>query len=218
MKSQSGLEIHHLRPNNPYYPVNLSRNRSNHAPQVINAAGDLAILGRNPLALFCSVKCPGNLILQTYDLAQKWRDAGVTVISGFHSPMERECLNILLRSPHPVIVCPARGIPKRIPPDWKRPLEEGRLLLLSAFPATVRRATVETAHQRSRFVAALANAIFVAYAEPNSKTEFFCREIIAWGKPLYTLASDANQTLIAFGAKPFTADALASCKATPSVL
>jgi predicted Rossmann fold nucleotide-binding protein DprA/Smf involved in DNA uptake len=138
--------------------------------------------------------------LQTYNLAQKWRDQGVTVISGFHSPMERECLNILLRSPHPVIICPAHRLPHRIEPEFKCPLDEGRLLMLSAFPDSIKRATVETAHQRNRIVAALADAIFVAYAEPGSKTEFFCREVVAWGKLLHTLAGHSNQNLIAIGA------------------
>jgi len=29
--------------------------------------------------------------------ARRMRDEGVTVISGFHSPIEKECLRILLR-------------------------------------------------------------------------------------------------------------------------
>ena len=157
---------------------------------------------RKSLALFCSVKCPGNLIVQTYDLAQKLRAAGVTVIGGFHSPMERECLRILLRSPHPVIICPARSLPKRLAPEFCKPLEEGRLLLLSSFADAVCRADEETAHRRNRLVAALADRIFAAYAAPNSKTELFCREIIAWGKPLYTLAGEANANLLALGAMP----------------
>ena len=83
------------------------------------------------LALFCSVKCPGNLILQTYDLACALRDAGVTVIGGFHSPMEKECLSLLLRGMQPVIICPARSIERlRLPTSWKALLAEDRLLLL----------------------------------------------------------------------------------------
>jgi len=78
------------------YPDNLRHYINHRATKRIFTLGNRNILQTKPLALFCSVKCPGNLILQTYDLAQKWRDAGVTVISGFHSPMERECLNILL--------------------------------------------------------------------------------------------------------------------------
>jgi predicted Rossmann fold nucleotide-binding protein DprA/Smf involved in DNA uptake len=196
------MEINCLRLDGPRYPAGLKFCLGNGAPMSITAGGNLAALGPKTLALFCSTKCPGNLILQTYDLAQKLRAAGVTVIGGFHSPMERECLRILLRSPHPVIVCLARGLPKRVSPEFRKPLEEGRLLLLSPFADNVRRADQETARQRNRFVAALAGQIFVGYAAPNSKTEFFCREIIAWRKPLYTLADTANENLLALGAKP----------------
>lgn len=146
------------------YPSQLRQRLGDHVPAQVFVLGNLEILQTKPVALFCSVKCPGNLILQTYDLAQKWRDQGVTVISGFHSPMERECLNILLRSPHPVIICPARNLPHRIEPCFRCPLDEGRLLLLSAFPDSIKRPTIETAHQRNRVVAALAERIFVACA------------------------------------------------------
>ncbi len=192
-----------LTPADAQWPHQIGNRLGQDAPSRLQVFGNLDILQTKPVALFCSVKCPGNLILQTYDLAQKWRDQGVTVISGFHSPMERECLNILLRSPHAVIVCPARNLPRRIEPEFRRPLEEGRMLILSAFPDSIRRATVETAHHRNRVVAALAERIFVAYAQPNSKTEFFCREVIAWGKPLHTHPGPANQTLIALGATPY---------------
>jgi predicted Rossmann fold nucleotide-binding protein DprA/Smf involved in DNA uptake len=187
---------------NPKYPALLRRHLGEHAPQCIFAFGNFEVLQTKPLALFCSRKCPGDLIVKTYDLAQHWRAEGVTVIGGFHSPMERECLRILLRSPHPVILCPARGLPRRIEPDFKRPLAEGRLLLLSALPDSVRHATEDTAHQRNRVVAALADRIFIAYAEPDSKTELFCRELVAWGKPLLTHSSPATANLVALGAHP----------------
>jgi predicted Rossmann fold nucleotide-binding protein DprA/Smf involved in DNA uptake len=142
------------------------------------------------------------LIVQTYDLAHKLRRAGVTVIGGFHTPMERHCLTILLRSPHPVVVCPARSLPRRVASEYRQPLEERRLLLLSPFAEGVNRSDEESARHRNRFVAALAAHIFAAYAAPNSHTEQFCREIVAWGKPLYTLAGESNQNLVSLGAKP----------------
>jgi hypothetical protein len=40
--------------------------------------------------------CPGNLIVTTYDIAQILRNAGMTVISGFHSPMERARVELIL--------------------------------------------------------------------------------------------------------------------------
>jgi len=56
--------------------------------------GNRAILNKEKLALFCSVKCLGDIILKTYDLAKILRDKGIVVISGFRSPMEKECLRI----------------------------------------------------------------------------------------------------------------------------
>ena len=56
--------------------------------------GNQELLQAQKLALFCSRKCPGNLILKAYDLARSLRDAGTTVISGFHTPVEKECLRI----------------------------------------------------------------------------------------------------------------------------
>lgn len=211
------MNIVHLSQDDPRYPAALRQHLGDGAPQQVAALGNLDIfvgakhlsdVGRQHLtnaspllALFCSRQCPGSLILQTYDLAQQWRETGVTVISGFHSPMEQECLTILLRGAQPLIICLARDIYKRIPADWKKPLHEGRLLILSPFPEKQRRMTAETAVERNRFVAALADEIFVAHAAPQSQTEQFCCEVLAWGKTLHTLDSDANANLIAFGAK-----------------
>lgn len=106
-----------------------------------------------------------------------------------------------------MIICPARSITKmRIPVEYTRPLEQGRLLILSPFPEKQDRATAELAPYRKRFVAALAGSILVAHTEPGSKTEQLCREVIGWGKRVYTLDSAANASLAALGALPVTPD------------
>lgn len=185
----------------PYSLGGLSREK---VARSLASVGNLDILTSNVLALFCSVKCPGKLILQTYDLAITLRNAGVTVISGFHSPMEKECLALLLRGAQPVVVCPARSIERmRIPPEWKAPLADGRLLVLSPFSEKERRATAHTAQLRNQLVAALADQVFVAHAAPGGKTEQFCREILQAGKPVLTLDDPNNAPFIALGAKPF---------------
>ena len=119
--------------------------------------------------------------------AQILRNAGMTVISGFHSPMERECLTILLRGAQPVIICPARSINNmRINREYKKPLKDGRLLFLSPFDKNQRRISAKRVHYRNLFVAALSAAVFVAHAGPGSKTEKLCWQIISWKKPIYT--------------------------------
>jgi hypothetical protein len=68
----------------------------------VGVLGAIEILQEPALGLFCSIRCPGKAILAVYDLARALRDAGVPVISGFHTPMERECLDLLLRGEQPL--------------------------------------------------------------------------------------------------------------------
>ena len=167
--------------------------------------GDREILGRSLLALFCSSQCPGDLILQTYDLARALRDAGVPVIGGFHSPMEEECLDLLLRGKQPIVVCPARSIERmRVPAAWKAPIDQGRLLVLSPFPAQHCRPTVPLAERRNRLVAEIARQVFVAHAAPKSKTDAFCRQLLEAGRSLWTFESPAGEPLQGLGAGRFS--------------
>ena len=150
------------------------------------------------------MRCPGRLILQTYDLAQALQEAGLTVVGGLYSPMERECLAILLKGQAPLVACPARGIGERsrVPAEWRATLEGGRLLIISPFEERERRATAELALERNRFVAALADEVLIAYAAPGSRTAAFAREVAGWGKPLLTLEGPDNVALAALGARP----------------
>ena len=201
------MDTIYINQNDPNYPSALDKYLGKDAPDTITAIGNLDILRKNPTALFCSTKCSGDLIVKTYDIAQILRNAGMTVISGFHSPMERECLTILLRGTQPVIICPARNINKmRINREYKKHLNDGRLLFLSPFDENQRRISAKSSHYRNLFVAAMSAAVFVAHAEPSSKTEELCQQIISWQKPIYTFESDYNKNLIKMGAQPVNID------------
>ncbi len=192
-----------LSPDDQRYPASLRGASTEGTQPTLSAIGNLDLLRQPALALFCSVRCPGRLILETYDLAQALRDAGVAVVGGFHSPMEQECQRLLLRGRQPIVICPARSIERLRPPEeWRTALEEGRLLVLSPFEPRLRRATAELAFQRNRLVAALAERVFVAYAAPGSKTEGFARDVAGSGKTLLTLDAPENAALVALGARP----------------
>lgn len=169
------------------------------------------------LALFCSIKCPGNIILQIYDLALHLQQTGVAVVGGFHSPVERECLNILLRGAQPIIICPARSIEgMRVPNTWRLPMNDGRLLILSPFDQKHRRITGALGEKRNEFVAAIADQIFVTHATSGGKTEQFCQKVISWDKPFLTFDCKENRNLINMGARPVEKEDIGSIK--PSVL
>ena len=192
-----------LTPKNARYPSALMGVKEGNLFPRIWSIGSLDIFGRQMLGLFCSVKCPGDLILRTYDLARALRDAGVPVISGFHSPIEKDCLDLLLRGSQPVVICPARSIENmRLGKDLKTGVEKGRVLVLSPFDRKIKRSTAESSQLRNQLVGALAAAVFVAYADPGGKTEEFCKEILQSGKPLYTFESQYNKVIVDKGASP----------------
>jgi hypothetical protein len=155
--------------------------------------------------MICSIQCPGSVIIQILDAARDLRDAGVAVIGGFHSPMEKECLEILLRGTQPVVLCPPRGI-ARLPigPAGRRAIREKRMLVLSLFPETVRRASAQQAIRRNHLVAALAQALWVPHAAPSGKTWEIVQAARERNQPIYTFDDPANQPLLDAGARPFS--------------
>jgi len=184
----------------PHFPAALQSGTLLAPCPQICALGNLDILTMSLLGFFCATRCPGNVILRTYDLALALREAGVPVIGGFHTPMEKECLEVLLRGQQPVVICPARNIERlRLPMSWRQPYDQGRLLVLSPFVAHQRRPTTELAEYRNRFVATLATNIFVAYAGPGSKTAQFCGELVAQHRRAYTLDLPDNAHLVQRG-------------------
>ena len=165
------------------------------------ALGDPDILKSRKLAFFCSVKCPGEPIVQAYDFSRVIRETGITVIGGFQSPIEKDCLELLLRGTQPVIVCPARSLHgMHLPTAWKTGIEQGRLLLLSPFAEGIQRPTVELSEKRNEFVATLADQVLFAYANLGGKTEALAKKTIGWGKPVLTIDSKENANLVGLGA------------------
>lgn len=177
----------------PQWPRRLRERLGEAAPERITARGALPILDHPRTALLCSARCPGDAILGAYDTARRLRDEGVTVISGFHAPIEKDCLDILLRGKQPIIICLARGLDRmRIPTSWRPALEADRLLLLSPFPETVRRATKETAWRRNLLTAALADDAIIIHAEPGGAIAEIAQCFRFWSVP-YTTFDDQHR-------------------------
>ena len=171
--------------NDKSYPNILVKRLGKDAPERLWASGRLDLIHIPKTALFCSNRCPGDAILKAMDQAQKWRDQGRCVISGFHSPIEKECLQILLRGRQTIIICPARSIETmRIPKNWKPAIEEGRLLLLSMFPTANRRMTSSLTKQRNQMVAALADEIYVAHLDSGGRIGKLINQIEEWAIPV----------------------------------
>lgn len=153
------------------------------------------------LALFCSNRCPGGLILAAYDWARAIRQrSDVTIVSGFHTVIEKDVLEILLAGDCAIVMVPARSAASmRIPAAWKAALAAGRLRIESPFAASVRRITRETARVRNDYIAGMADEILVIHASAGGHLEQQCRGWLRGGKKISALAGEQNQRLWEMG-------------------
>src|SRR5437867_2686737 len=95
------MKVSLIEPMDSLYPSRLGNAFDHNRLPAIAAAGNLDLLQGRMLGLFCSKECPGDVILRIYDLVRALRDAGIPIIGGFHSPMEKECLTLLVRGTEP---------------------------------------------------------------------------------------------------------------------
>jgi predicted Rossmann fold nucleotide-binding protein DprA/Smf involved in DNA uptake len=167
------------------------------------AIGNADILKSELVALFCSRKCPGKVILKSRDYADSLRIKCIPVIGGFQTPVEKMCLEMFLKGEQPVVVCPARGIQKmRVPAEWTEPVESGRMLIVSPFAARHRRVSAANAELRNKFVAAAADKLFFLHAAAKSRTLAFAEELLSHGRDVFTFAMDENRNLKDIGCGP----------------
>lgn len=174
-----------IKPGAAPWPQTLGARLGDTAPSQLHLIGPAPLLADRKIALFCSAQTPGAAILRAYDAARRMRDDGTTVISGFHSPIEKECLKILLRGKQPIIICPGRAIESmRIPADCRAAFDAGRVLFLSPFTRLPKRVTKESALRRNEVVAALADEAYVAHIESGGKTDQIVKMLTEWKVPI----------------------------------
>lgn len=172
---------HSLAQGDSAYPDCLIRRLGADAPKSITVVGSPAPLSSPMTAFLCSKETPGATILKAFDQAAAWRDTGACVISGFHSPLEQQCLDILLRGQQPIVMALARGFGSlRLPSAQRKALDEGRLTIVSPFPATEERVSADLARRRNRFIAALAEEMVFAYISPGGNLAGLRDEIRRW--------------------------------------
>lgn len=97
----------------------------------MDLSGNSELLDRELVAFFASRNSPPEAL----HLAQVWAHeishSDRIVISGFHSPIERAVLEILLAEGCSVIVALGRGLYRRIPQHLSSAYEEQRVLFIS---------------------------------------------------------------------------------------
>lgn len=191
------------------YPPTLRDRLGKSAPEKLYVIGDATALQHSFVAFVCSVKCPGSVVIHTFDAIRELRNAGIVVVGGFHSPMEQECLEFLLRGKQPVIMSPAKGLSRtRLSPTQRVAIDEKRLALVSIFPETITRTNKAQSQARNEFIAALATSLFIPHASPGGNAESIAGQTVDRGQSLFTINDPENEALLQFGAQLYRIDSI----------
>ena len=94
--------------------------------------GNPELLDRYLVAFFASRETPEDVAKRACQWVEMICQTDKVVISGFHSPVEKEVLRILLEHKHPVVLVLGRALYKRIPKEYVEPLDEGRMLIFNS--------------------------------------------------------------------------------------
>jgi hypothetical protein len=133
--------------------------------------GNIELLKLSKTAFLCSRQVPASVVLKCYDWAIEQREKGNCVISGFHSPIEKDVMRYLIKGSQPIILALARGIKKILEPEFEKPVKEGRMLIMTAFENSVTRVTQKTCNTRNIMMMELADNIIIGYTHPEGELE-----------------------------------------------
>jgi predicted Rossmann fold nucleotide-binding protein DprA/Smf involved in DNA uptake len=184
----------------------------------LHVVGSDSLLDQPLVGLFCSRKCPGTPIVLAYDLAIALREAGIATIGGFQTPVERDCLDFLLKGRQPVVICPARAPYREVPRALRMPVAEGRVAIVTPFADHEARQDRRLAERRNQFVASLATTVFVIHAAAGSATERLAGELLDAGRRVVTFSIPESEPLLAKGAVGIEPEILGDSQALRTIL
>ena len=131
--------------------------------------GNTSLLERKKIGYFASSTIASLSVLPTLDWATKAakRD-DVAIVSGFHSKMEREVLDILLKGRCGIICVLARPIYKVIPEKYRTAFAQDRVLFI---PHNTAKSTMTTRHlcqKRNEYIASISDELVFSSLTPDS--------------------------------------------------
>ena len=144
---------------------------------MISYFGNKSILEAHKTAFLCSRKCPSEIVIKSLDWAVEKKNTGQCVISGFHSRIEKDVFNILLKGTQPIILVLARGMKTHWPLEIKNAVKQDRLLVVSPFEQSSTRTTQETANIRNKYMLQIADEIYIPYYTPNGNLDKLIKKI-----------------------------------------
>ncbi len=123
--------------------------------------GNKELLKQKKVGFLASRKISSLSILPTLDWATEVsRREDTAIVSGFHSKMERNVLEILLKGRCGIIIVLARGMYRKLPKQYEEAMSQNRLLIISNEKDNVKRVSEQTAHKRNEYVKSISDEMY----------------------------------------------------------
>lgn len=131
--------------------------------------GNTSLLDRKKIGFFASGTIAALSVLPTLDWATEVaRREDVAIVSGFHSKMEREVLDFLLRGKCGIICVLARSIYKKIPDKYREAYNAGRVLFIAPFKTSATMTSCHLCQQRNEYAASISDELVFSSLTPES--------------------------------------------------
>lgn len=122
--------------------------------------GNTSLLDRKKIGYFASGTIASQSVLPTLDWAAEVAKCGdVAIVSGFHSKMEREVLDIILKGRCNIICVLARPIYKVIPNKYRDAFTKDRVLFISHNTAKSTMISRHLCQKRNEYIASISDEL-----------------------------------------------------------
>ena len=150
--------------------------------------GEPAILERKLLGIISARQIDSDLALKSSQLLKQLASLKeVSFVSGWHSPLEEEALNILLAQGAAIVYCVPKSLYRFVPSAGvKDRVSQGKALLLTHCSPGAKRISRDTSLRRNELVVVLAAALLVLSAPQGSASLKVAKSALRYGKPVMT--------------------------------
>ena len=189
--------------------VNLFSKRQ---PRALWAVGNAQILRRPLLALISARQIDGNVATISLQLL-KQLTASKTIgfISGWHSPLEQECLRVVLTEEASLVFCTSKALDRFKPSaELKERVVQNKALLLTHCTPNAKRISRGASIRRNELVIELASVLLVLSAPEGSESLNLARAALDAGKPVFTLDHHMNRKLLGCSASIASFDSIST--------
>ena len=159
----------------------------------LDGCGNADLLSNSLTAFFASRVCPALAIRAGLAWTLEQVHAGGTVVGGFHSPLERSVLNLLMEARNPVVAVLAREVASaRLPVGWRVAIQQGHMAVVSQAVGR-RHLDHDRSTSRNDLVVRLADRIVVAHVSESGSLAAQVREWRHRGKCVRLLMTIASK-------------------------